>query len=120
MIFERSTREQAIEDVIQALGEELGTQATREKAETLCSIADDYSVRPEELVQWIHFRAPGKTWATAEFVRWARKLAESRKELQKMYEREAHEWQKLCTSCFGHSAVRVGVRWMCPSCGEIA
>lgn len=121
MIFERTTRQQSLAEVRQALSEELGTHTPRltDRAEMLESVAEDYGVTTEEIVQWIHFRTPEKRWSTAEFVRWCVSYSDARRELEKLWAEEKREWHKICPRCWGHLAERVGPRWICTHCGEV-
>ena len=85
----------------------------------LIAIAIDFEITVEELVSWIHFRAPEKRWSTREFTRWSRGLVEARRELERLREREASEQRKICERCWSHVAQRVGPRWICTNCGEV-
>ncbi len=89
------------------------------RADALIAIAGDYEVTIEELIGWIRFPAPDKRWSTREFLRWAQKLVDLRRELERLQEREAAEQRKICQQCWSHVAQRVGPRWICTNCGEV-
>lgn len=103
-----------------ALALELGTHTPNllGRAEMFTAIAEDYGVTNEELIQWIHFPALGKRWATSEFVRWCQKYAAARREFEQLQRSEKAEWGKICTRCWGAVAERVGPRWICSQCGR--
>lgn len=121
MIFERTTRQQALAEVRQALEEELGrhTPMLTRRAEMLEDMADRYAVTTDEIVQWIHFRAPDKRWSTEEFKRWCVNYADARRELETLWAEERREWHKICPRCWAHLAERVGPRWICTHCGDV-
>ena len=77
MNFERSAREQAVEDIRQALREE---REDERLAEPLDAIAADYDVRTEIVVAWIHHQErPG---CHADFIDFARRHAETMRDIR--------------------------------------
>jgi hypothetical protein len=114
----RDARAEALSWVRQALLEELHAEPAG-RAEALVAIAIDYEVTIEELVQWIHFRAPGKLWSTREFIRWANGVRTLRQDLERLREQEAAEQWKICPHCWAHIAQRVKTHWLCAGCGEV-
>jgi hypothetical protein len=68
MIFERTPREQALEEIRDALREERLNEAD---AETLAAVASDYDVPIELLVRCIHEAKPASRSVLVAFTRFA-------------------------------------------------
>jgi ribosomal protein S27AE len=116
----KTLREQALEEIERALREELpDTRCLGELAANLHAIALQYDLRiDEELIVWIHYRAPGKSWTSAEFRRWCQRFVEAREELKRLNDDE--DLQKLCPQCLDRFAQRThDGRWWCSDCGVV-
>jgi hypothetical protein len=146
-LFPRSLREDVEQSVRFALSEVLtdaDENVLRSRAENLIGIAEHYGIPVEELVSWIHYSHPHKTWSTAEFKRWSQKYDEVRAKLQSassvagglvglldlatcghcgtavaVAEGDKHRCSMICTRCYGHEAQLVKGVWTCPACGVI-
>lgn len=114
-----SAREASVEWVARTLIEELRETAphANQHAENLVAIAEEFEIKIEDLVRWIHLPAPRKQWTAAEFRRFAQSLATVRRDLE--LKGDDHEWRKVCPSCAAHVAHYVGGVWRCPGCGRV-
>lgn len=128
-------RETCVDQVAIALAFEVRDttlDALGPRAEALVSIAEKYGVPIQPvLLQWIHFRMPGKLWSGAEWARYCAKYNEAKRELTRLLNVEEESlplemiaWspgRMLCTRCYDNEALEVlPQRWICPSCGDIS
>jgi hypothetical protein len=143
-------REQCLERVRLALLEESpGSSACEllERAEALVAIAEHYDVPIQPvLLQWCHYRAPGKQWSGEEWTRYCLKYVESRTALEERghnvdetepwtparcghceawitshAQAAAHHCRMLCLHCYASEAVLLeNGHWFCPTCGDVS
>lgn len=117
----RDAREVALEEITQALTEELGERPLlSQRAENLIAIATHYEVRIEDLKIWIRQRSPGKQWTAAEFRRLCEMFATERLAVRQAFEGANHfPSERICPSCTSAYAVPLANGWWCKTCGVV-
>jgi predicted RNA-binding Zn-ribbon protein involved in translation (DUF1610 family) len=108
-------RTAALEWITRALAAELELppHQLNARAAELAAIAEQYSIRPEEAVKWIHYRVPEKEWSGEEFLRWCRKYRQTLELIA------SSDTERLCPQCHSAYAQQSGSHWLCPQCGEV-
>jgi hypothetical protein len=129
-------REVCIDQVVVALAHEVPDatpEAIGERAESLVYIAEHYGVPVQPvLLQWVHYRHPGKLWSGEEWTRYCVKYSETKislasnfgvdyvEQLEVLNEMPEAQPRMLCTRCYANEALQLGSgRWFCPHCGDV-